>query len=216
VESIGAEWQPEDSGYRQRYAYTINPAHDPWIYEGNDIRSGCGAVVDVADILRTLASFLGAAAEAYRYEMRRGSTSENSDLFPAHVNEWAYHFEDELSMLAEDPADRMRELGAEAGRAAGSWVIDGNTSIETLRAVLSDDFEFDVPAPLSGEWSDGPLPRDVLAEVGVTEDDDEADDLLNEYEQAYSDAYIAETQRSASAMLPADDDSTDDSEGLRP
>jgi hypothetical protein len=97
---------------------------------------------------------------------------------------------------------RMRELGAEAGRMAGSWVVDGNTSADTLRALVSDDYEFDVPAPLSGEWADGPLPREVLAEVGLSEDDDAADDMLSEYEQSYSDAYIAEAQRSAKAMLP--------------
>lgn len=216
IESIGRDYSPQDSAFRQCYAYTIVvPAdeygsHGAWRYDGNDIRSSCGAAVDVADMLRTLVSFLGAAAETYQSSMR-GRDSENSELFPPHVAEWAYGVSDELSMLAEDPADRMRELGAEHGTAAGSWVVDGNTSIDTLRTLLSDDYEWDnMPAPLSGEWSDGPSPRDILAEVGVTEDDDSADDLLSEYETAFSDAYIAEAQRSAGALLPADDSTESD------
>ena len=206
VQSIGAEYSPEDSGRRQRYAYTITTTD--WSYDGNDIRSGVGAPVDVPDAARTLFEFLGAAAEAYEYGTTL-YTSENIDLFPMHVTEWAYANRDELSMLTEDPVDRMRELGAESGRAAGSWVVDGNTSTDTLAELLSDEHEWDVPSPLSGEWADGPLPRDVLAEIGLTEDDDSAEDMLTAYETAYVDAYIAEAQRSAAAMLADDDDSAD-------
>lgn len=52
-------------------------------------------------MLGTLVVFLEAAAEAYAYEMR-GGTSENRDLFPEPVTEWAYQHSDELAMLALD------------------------------------------------------------------------------------------------------------------
>lgn len=97
VESIGQDYSPEDRAYRQRYACSIVTAD--WRYDGNDIRSGCGADVDENDAAETLFAFLSAAAEAYRYEMN-GGTSENIDLFPAHVTEWAYQNEDEISLLA--------------------------------------------------------------------------------------------------------------------
>ena len=57
VESIGPEWQPEDSGYRQRYAYSI--VTPQWRFDGDDLRSGVGAEVDERDHMRALASFLG-------------------------------------------------------------------------------------------------------------------------------------------------------------
>jgi hypothetical protein len=99
IESIGNERQPADMAYRQRYSYSI--VTPVWRYDGDDIRSGCGADVDESDAARTLFEFLYAAAEAYRYEMN-GGTSENIDLFPRHVTEWAYQNSDEISLLAMD------------------------------------------------------------------------------------------------------------------
>jgi hypothetical protein len=55
--------------------------------------------------------------------------------------------------------DEATERGADAGRAAGSWVIDGNTSPETARNILrgiddGDPMVMDMaPGPLSGEWA---------------------------------------------------------------
>jgi hypothetical protein len=100
VESIGAEYSPDDSAYRQAYNYSI--VTDVWRYDGNDIRSGCGAAVDESEAARTLFAFLSAAAEAVDYEMR-GGTSENSDLFPPHVTQWAYLNSDEIEMLSLEP-----------------------------------------------------------------------------------------------------------------
>lgn len=99
VDAIGNEWQPYDRGYRQRYAYSI--VTPDWRYDGDDIRSGVGAAVDENDALRTLASFLGACAEARRYS-RYG---ENADLFPEHVGAWAEENEDDLSTLSIDPSE---------------------------------------------------------------------------------------------------------------
>jgi hypothetical protein len=55
---------------------------------------------DTQEMLATLLSFLGAAAESYAYRQRTGRDGENEDLFPAAVVEWAYQNSDELSMLA--------------------------------------------------------------------------------------------------------------------
>jgi hypothetical protein len=108
---LGAEYQPEDRAERQRYGYSIiGPEVNPgtierqcgrrhsWQYVGDDIRSGCNAEPNVTDAAETLFSFLGAAAEAYRYSMA-GGASENDDLFPGHVMEWAYMNDDVISMV---------------------------------------------------------------------------------------------------------------------
>jgi hypothetical protein len=55
------------------------------------------------------------------------------------------------------PEEKMHASGYRAGRAAGSWVIDGNTTRETAQAVLdaAEQCELEIPAPFSGEWADG-------------------------------------------------------------
>lgn len=47
----------------------------------------------------SLLAFLSAAAESYAYHMRTGRDSDNTDLFPAEVVEWAYQNSDELEAL---------------------------------------------------------------------------------------------------------------------
>ncbi len=58
--------------------------------------------------LAALLSFLGAAGDAYSSEMR-GQESENSDLFPPVVMEWAYVNVDEIACadLATDGEDNF-------------------------------------------------------------------------------------------------------------
>ena len=98
-------------------------------------------------------------------------------------------------------------LGRQAGESAGSWIVDGNTSEETARAILrmieEGDPELEAPAPMSGEFSGGLLAADVLASVGpgLTEDDPAADDVLTAFETGYSDGWYAEVERSARATL---------------
>jgi len=52
------------------------------------------------EALASYLSFLSASAEAYSYQMSTGRSSENIDLFPPHVTEWAYQNSDELSILS--------------------------------------------------------------------------------------------------------------------
>ena len=81
---------------RQAYRYHIDtPTFE---YSGGDLKSGVGNGT-LQSGLASLLAFLGAAAEAYSYTMRTGRESDNSDLFPAHVTEWAYQHSDELSMI---------------------------------------------------------------------------------------------------------------------
>lgn len=63
------------------------------------IRSGCEAKVNHQEAFATLMSFLGAAAESYRYTMQ-GQYSDNSDLFPPKVMEWAYQNQNDIDSLA--------------------------------------------------------------------------------------------------------------------
>jgi hypothetical protein len=101
-----------------------------------------------------------------------------------------------------------RAQGAEDGRCAGTWIIDGNTTDETKQACLKG-FEDGDPAvydqlpgsPLSGEYADGLLPRDVLGWYGLTEDDDLADDVLSAYEDGYSQGVVDEVERACNATL---------------
>lgn len=115
------------------------------------------------------------------------------------------------SFSSEVQEARVRDAGrrgVEDGTAAGSWVIDGNTSEESARALLQgledgDPAVYDsLPsAPLSGEWADGLLPRDVLGWYGVEEDDNSADEILSAYEQGWEQGVTDEVSRAARAML---------------
>ena len=65
-------------------------------YEAEDL-AGWG---NSREMLATLLTFLGAAAEAHDYELRTGRESDNGDLFPARVMEWAHQNIDEIAMAA--------------------------------------------------------------------------------------------------------------------
>lgn len=58
-----------------------------------------------------------------------------------------------------DPVQEAASRGHDAGSAAGSWVIDGNTTRETALHILRGYEDGDpeimdmMPAPLSGEWA---------------------------------------------------------------
>lgn len=98
------------------------------------------------------------------------------------------------------------EQGYDHGRSVGTWVIDGNTTDEALRAIVAGYDEGDPavmdmePSPLSGEWADDPTPTDVLTALGV-DDDDSADELLTTYETAFSEGFWGEVLRAANARL---------------
>jgi len=57
---------------------------------------------DTQAMFGTLLAFLGACGEGCAYQLRTGRQSENADLFPAPVAEWAYQHSDELGSLREE------------------------------------------------------------------------------------------------------------------
>lgn len=104
--------------------------------------------------------------------------------------------------------EAARQDGYEAGIAAGSWLLDGNSTNEAARRLLQgiEDCDPEIldalpSSPLSGEWADSLAPRDVLASVDMDEDSEASEDVLRAYEDAYSQGVTDEACRSARAML---------------
>ena len=101
---------------------------------------------------------------------------------------------------------------AKRGRADGSWVIDGNTSDETIAAILrgyedGDPAIYDQvqPSPLSGEHAGLSMPEIWHDATGEPEPDGGWPlYMADEYELAYSDAFWAEVISSARFQLGAE------------
>jgi hypothetical protein len=104
--------------------------------------------------------------------------------------------------------DFARRLGVSAGKAAGSWVIDGNTSSSAAARILKGYDEGDPeildmqPSPLSGEWADGLTVDDVLIEIALYADagriiEDERDDAIDVWLDGFSEGYWDEVIRAA-------------------
>jgi ribosome modulation factor len=108
----------------------------------------------------------------------------------------------------EDVLERAEQEGYEAGKAAGSWLLDGNSSEETARRLLAgiEDGDPEIlealpSSPLSGECADGLMPRDVLGWYDLDEEHDAADDVLRAFEDGYDRGVQDEATRSARAFL---------------
>jgi hypothetical protein len=106
--TLSIEYSPRQppSG-RTRYRYFIDVGKRT--HKASDLQSGVGGGT-LQEGLRSLLSFLGAAAESYGYEMRTGRKGENSDIFPKWVSEWAYENDDDLSMLALELEEKPDKL----------------------------------------------------------------------------------------------------------
>ena len=89
--------------------------------------------------------------------------------------------------------------GYEAGRAAGSWVIDGNTSRETCERILQgyEDGDPEImdmqPSPLSGEWADESIPE-IFGKWPT-------DQQMQDYEDGYSRGFWREVLHSARVQV---------------
>ncbi len=87
---------------RVRYRYYID-LPDSTEYSADDLQSGNIRGEGLQSGLASLLAFLGASAESFAYDIRRGGNGmggENSELFPRPVVEWASQNADEISMLA--------------------------------------------------------------------------------------------------------------------
>jgi hypothetical protein len=66
--------------------------------------------------------------------------------------------------------NEAREMGRQAGIAAASWIVDGNTSpdhIQRMVKMLDDGdpefYDWINPPNLSGEWADDPTPQSLFS-----------------------------------------------------
>lgn len=90
-------------------------------------------------------------------------------------------------------------IGREAGRAAGSWVFDGNTDEATYNKLIEgfdagDPIVLDLcPSPLSGEWAGESIPE-LSEATGLDLTDD---DIATEYEQGFDSGFWAEVIETA-------------------
>ena len=85
----------EGEGGRTRYRWFVDLDNGSE-FTGDDLQSGCQGG-SLQEGLVSLLSFLGAFAEAQRYP-----DSENADLFPSGLAEWATANSDEISMLESE------------------------------------------------------------------------------------------------------------------
>lgn len=91
------------------------------------------------------------------------------------------------------------QIGFEHGKERGSWVIDGNTTTETARAILEgiDNGDPEImdmePAPLSGEWAGESIPE-LSDRLGLNLEDD---NVASEFETGYSVGFWHEVTRAA-------------------
>lgn len=69
-------------------------------YVVDDFHPGAGC--DRQECFRAILSFLDAALESRAYRIRTGRESENEDLFPPHVLDWAEQYSDVIEMLSID------------------------------------------------------------------------------------------------------------------
>jgi hypothetical protein len=98
---------------------------------------------------------------------------------------------EQVDMIADSYEFDATTAGREAGETAGSWVIDGNTSTETARAILRG-YEDGDPAvmdmatrPLNGEFAGESIPE-LSAEFGLPLSNETVADY---FESAYIDAF---------------------------
>jgi hypothetical protein len=79
-----------DDEDRPLYRYKITDEAAGIDHEGADLHLGARLLADNTRAAKTLLSFLYAAGEAYVNELEGNIDSENLDLFPMPLNEWAY------------------------------------------------------------------------------------------------------------------------------
>jgi hypothetical protein len=99
-----------DTDGRIVWRHVIEDDHHQVLDDATDLHTGAGDDLDARKTMTTLLAFLTAAAEAYRHTMN-GHHSDNADMFPPQVTEWAYDHDDELAALIlelEEPAPPRR------------------------------------------------------------------------------------------------------------
>ena len=86
----GRKYDEAAECYRPIYAYSI--VTSKWRYDSDDIFGAPNELPNIDMGAKSLIAFLIACAEA------KNESSENYDLFPPQVREWAQHYSDELTI----------------------------------------------------------------------------------------------------------------------
>lgn len=97
---IGDVWISMERLERRENRYVFR-----WTIDMPDGSSHTGSDMDsprssIQEAFANILGFLSAAAEAYGYELQTGRKSENIDLFPKPVVEWAYQNSDDIDVMA--------------------------------------------------------------------------------------------------------------------
>ena len=101
------------------------------------------------------------------------------------------------------PQSKAYKAGYERGVAAGSWILDGNSSANEAARIIKGYEDGDpeimdmAPSPLSGEWAGESIPE--LSDRYDLDLDD--DDVATDFEDGFSDGFWEEVLRSARAMV---------------
>lgn len=85
---------------RIRYSWAIDDANGSDIGHGSDIESGVSAAPDVESAFQTFASFVGAWVEALDHD-----GSDNADIFPESMRDWAQANDEELYMYCNEDGE---------------------------------------------------------------------------------------------------------------
>jgi hypothetical protein len=164
------------------------------------------------DLLSEEASDFGSNVAEHVGHFKRSDMADDPDSFDCLLSWWALetagrYLSDTRKEREEAEREAMHDSGERAGRAAGSWVSDGNSTEDHLREVVRsiEEGEFEIPAPLSGEFADGWTPERAFedAEVERPEDDDAREsELLDGWEEGYREGYEAQAGEDARGFLP--------------
>ena len=92
----GREYDPQTEGYHPVYSYKIIANDGEWEYMDNDIRGGRNEIPNLNLGSQSLFSFLIACQEGLPEDTE--GKSENAELFPPHVREFAYLMKEELTI----------------------------------------------------------------------------------------------------------------------
>jgi len=123
----------------------------------------------------------------------------------------------DANMFTANDRQHAEDLGRDAGKAAASWMFDGNTPEDTYRAVLRG-IEDGAPAvldayPSPGLSADGGYTEaDVARDLGLDGEDQLIPDAATAYLDAADESFWHQTERLARQHLtanPADPQAAD-------
>lgn len=106
--TISIEYGGIAPNFRQRYRWWIDLSDNGGEFKGNELSAMEGSTLQEG--LESLLGFLSAFAKAIAYQERSGRESENADLFPAGLADWATANADELSVLECELQEHPGEL----------------------------------------------------------------------------------------------------------